>query len=232
MNKKIIFFTILIPTFLDAIIQKITTWDDIKKYAAHENAAHDATLVIVDIHDTLIKAFYPGCAAQLRDLEAQGHNVMLEERFITYRWNTVKPAEDILLDLLIWLQQRFNVIALTKSKPSEESYILGQLASMGIDFSKDFGDWPRTCLQTNNAQCTALFNKGVIFSKLYDKCTALQLFLTKFKFVQPRKIMLIDDKFENHQAFEQCAHRHGFDYIGLWYQPDWLRTYYKSSSCP
>lgn len=226
MIKKIIFSILITSSFLDAAIQKITTLAEVKKYTTP-----DIELVVTDIHDTLIKAFYPGCVKKMREFEMQGRSIKPEERYITFRWNAVKPTESDVLDVFVWLQRTFNLIALTKGEPEEEPYILDQLAAVGIDFSKDFSDWPRTCLQTKNARCVALFNQGIIFSKLYDKCTALQLFLKKFKLVEPKKIMLIDNNLENHQAFEQCSSRLGFDYIGLWYQPDWLQDYYKSGSC-
>ena len=192
------------------------------------------TLVLFDIHDTLVKHIFQDEVDAVKAAMKAGAQISIKDRHIKYRWINVIPTQDDTAEIVQGLQKRCSVLALTAAECDTRDYVFNQLFQVGIDFSGAFNISNMNdiaCLKSSvkklaiksRLSCDVCFKNGVIFSgygEKPEKPSGLEAFLKYYNLTGIKKIVLIDDSLINHEALQKWCDANKFDYLGFHYVPN------------
>lgn len=205
---------LLVQLQLNAEIIKTSDMNDVLKYVQQRNAIK--TLVVFDIHNTLVRAKYMKNKL-LYDGLKNIEKLTPEDKYIRFKWLYVVPTQPDVQAAFEQIQHVADTLILTKSKPEEKKYVLEQLRQVAIkpDNFKWVADY---CIKYDNKtdDCNSIFTQGVIFSGVYSKGDILEIFLNNVN-LTPTEIILVDDQVENHLSLTELARKLAIKFTGFWY---------------
>jgi hypothetical protein len=137
----------------------------------------------------------------------------------------IEPLDPIVYTLVEDLQKKkIPVIVLTAVSaenygliPDMKEWRLYELKKLGFDFSTAFPKHEYLDLKREKDEWQVSFKKGVIFSSKTPKGEALKRFLEALEWY-PHKVILVDDRLENHHSLEAVLATMGIEYIGFYYR--------------
>lgn len=211
---------VLLTTTLSAEIVEVKQMHEIKSHLKPD------TLVIFDIDNCLIEP------KQLLGSDQWGYHQIAkyqkegltkEEAFkkVNFEFTAihniteVKPVETTTPDLIRTLQKKnYTLMALTGRAPDMAAITIKQLNDADYDLTPT--TLSKNEISFKNGEKEVLLKKGILFTALSHKGTALFTLFSKLNY-KPKRILFIDDKLSYVTLVENSCNEHKVPYVGLRY---------------
>lgn len=214
MIKHILFFCIF-PSILFC-----KTLESPKMSSLLESADAE-TWIFCDIDNTLIESAFQIGSAQWRNHIRKkaihaGYGVQKTEEVVDAMWVFVQPFVTVrtvdpeTTSILQELKQGHLVLALTAREPIECGYTSEQFSSVDIDLSNDLLP-ENLCLDLPHPN---LYKSGIIYCGENKKSAVLLALFEKIG-SSPKRIVFIDDKWEQVIELEKSLKKLNIEYIGI-----------------
>ena len=191
------------------------------------------TLLILDLDNTIMEPedylgsdqWFTALLSHFMENEKMGIHqalaIVVPKYNEAHKTATVKPVEQTTIEVISKLQNK-NVAIMGMTARGDDCipFALKQLKSINVDLEK-------TCVYKNripklNLPHASEYKSGVLFCTCNSKGDALVEFLNEVKksnpkFVNPKKIVFIDDKEKNVKAIEDAANKLGIKFTGIRY---------------
>lgn len=224
-----VFAFLLLPKLLLSEIIETGDFADILLHI--HRATPETTLVVCDIDDTLLKgAQHLGSGAWgdyiTAQLESKGVPQKLAKEVESVFWRTVQPhikvehvdpkAPHVIREIQ---KQKVTVLGLTARCPHEAAYTLDQLESLDFNLSneiyRDGVHLNSEVLIAEEWEGKASYEKGVLFSSLFNKKSeVLFAFLEKHD-IYPNRIIFVDDRLTHVKDLAEACEKRNITYIGI-----------------
>lgn len=237
MKTIIGFIFVILTSFHSTCFAEIIQTNDIKIIEQTLQSVDTDTLVIFDVDDVLM---HPkdqilktknadACSKVLKKLKQQvGKNKIQEVTSIVLLTRKNSPVDPRMISLIENLQKNsIKVLALTNCAtgkfgliPNTEDWRIAELRKNGYYFDKSWQNLKDINLKslmkvTNDAN--PIYKAGIVFvDQTSEKGPVLNTFLT-YSATKPKKIIFIDDKFNNLASVEEFSKQHSIEFVGIEY---------------